>query len=81
MEAGETSAGKTGVSSGFHSPKEKNDSFFDEWVKKQYSDPEQRKDYMKKHYIPDVNFAFTNFDKFFTERKNLLFAALKKELM
>lgn len=61
--------------------KEKKDSFFDEWVKKQYSDPEQRKDYMKKHYIPDVNFAFTNFDKFFTERKNLLFAALKKELM
>ena len=61
--------------------KEKKDSFFDEWVKKQYPDPEQRKDYMKKHYIPDVDFAFTNFDKFFTERKNLLFAALKKQLM
>lgn len=61
--------------------KEKNAHFFDEWVGEQYPDPDQRKDYMKKHYIPDVDFAFTNFEEFFTEREKLLCAALKEELM
>lgn len=61
--------------------KEKNAHFFDEWIKKQYPDSEQRKDYMKKHYIPDIDFAFINFEEFFTEREKLLCAALKKELM
>lgn len=61
--------------------KEKNARFFDEWIGEQYPDQDQRKDYMKKHYIPDVDFALTNFEEFFTEREKLLCAALKKELM
>lgn len=61
--------------------KEKNARFFKDWVEEQYPDSEQRKDYMKKHYIPDVDFVFLNFEKFFTERENLLCDALKKELM
>lgn len=61
--------------------KEKNARFFEDWIGERYPDPDQRKDYMKKHYIPDVDFAFTNFEEFFTEREKLLCAALKKELM
>ena len=60
---------------------EKNSSFFEDWMDENYSNPEQRKDYMKKHYIPDVDFAFTNFEEFFTEREKLLTDALKKYLM
>lgn len=61
--------------------KEKNASFFDEWIMEKFPDPDQRKDYMQKHYIPDVDFSITNFEDFFTEREKMLFAALKKELM
>lgn len=61
--------------------KEKNASSFEAWIVEQYSDTDQRMDYMKKHYIPDVDFAFENFEEFFTEREKLLCTALKKELM
>ena len=61
--------------------KEKNDSYFEDWMNEEYSDDDQRKDYMKKHYIPDVDFAFSNFVEFYQEREKLLRAALKKELL
>ncbi len=61
--------------------KEKNASLFDEWIMDQFPDPNQRKDYMQKHYIPDVDFSIKNFEEFFTEREKMLCAALKKELM
>lgn len=61
--------------------KEKNAHFFNEWIMEQSPDPDQRKDYMQKHYIPSVNFSVTNFEEFFTEREKMLCAALKKELM
>jgi len=61
--------------------KEKSAIFFDKWIMQQFPDLNQRKDYMQKHYIPDVDFSITNFEEFFTEREKMLCAALKKELM
>ncbi|WP_336595101.1 DUF262 domain-containing protein [Bacteroides acidifaciens] len=60
--------------------KEKNDREFEEWMDSNYSNQSKRKDYMEKHYIPDVSFSFDNFEDFFTEREQLLVAALRKEL-
>ena len=59
---------------------EKKATPFKEWIEKTYPDVETRKDYMKKNYIPDVNFEFTNFEEFFTAREDMIFEALKKEL-
>ncbi len=61
--------------------KEKNASFFDKWIEEEYPDEDERRDYMKKNYIPDVDYSFTNFEEFFTARKELILKALKKELM
>lgn len=60
---------------------EKKAKAFEEWMDEHYADVEQRKDYMKKNYIPDVDFALTNFEEFFAAREELITAALKKELM
>lgn len=60
---------------------EKSARYFDEWMEEQFPDPGQRKDYMQKHLIPDVDFSIRNFKEFFTEREKLLCNALKKELM
>lgn len=61
--------------------REKSEELFADWITAQYPNEDQRKDYRKKNYIPDVDPAFENFEEFFTEREKLLCAALKKELM
>lgn len=61
--------------------REKSEELFADWIAAQYPNEDQRKDYRKKNYIPEVNLAFENFEEFFTEREKLLCAALKKELM
>lgn len=60
---------------------EKSARYFDEWIEEQYPDMDQRKDYMRKNYIPDVDFSIQNFEEFFIEREKMLCTALKKELM
>lgn len=60
---------------------EKNNKDFDEWLKETFTNPEQLKAYKEKHYIPDVDLSFGNFESFLEERKKLIVAALKKELM
>lgn len=60
---------------------EKNATPFKQWIEMTYPDELNRRDYMKKNYIPDVDFSFTNFEEFFTEREKLIVEALKKELM
>lgn len=61
--------------------KEKSDKDFEEWLKENYGDAGKLKDYKEKHYIPDVDLKFTNFEEFFNEREKLLTAKLKEELM
>lgn len=51
---------------------EKSDTDFKEWLFKTYPNEEDRKDYMKKHYIPDVNLSFENFEEFINKRKRLM---------
>lgn len=60
--------------------KEKLDKDFKEWLFKKYPDEQARKDYMKKHYIPDIDLSFDNFEEFISERKKLMFEKLKSIL-
>ena len=60
--------------------KEKSDMDFKEWLFKEYPDEHARKDYMKKHYIPDIDLSFNNFEEFISERKKLIFDKLKSIL-
>ena len=46
-----------------------------------FTSPDQLKAYKEKHYIPDVDLSFGNFEEFLMEREKLIVAALKKELM
>jgi hypothetical protein len=50
---------------------------FQDWLKKYCSKEGERKEYMKKHFIPDnVSLEFDNFVEFFNERKKLLLRKL-----
>ena len=60
---------------------EKNNKDFDEWLEETYSDTAELKAYKEKHFIPDVDLSFTNFDEFLEEREKLIVKALRKELM
>lgn len=60
---------------------EKNNKDFDEWLKESFTNPDQLKAYKEKHYIPDVDLSFGNFESFLEAREKLIVAALKKELM
>ena len=52
-----------------------------EWMGSTYADPTKRSAYMEKHFIPNVDFGFDNFEEFFTKREALLFNELKKCLL
>lgn len=60
---------------------EKKDKDFDEWLGQAFSGPEQLKAYKEKHFIPDVDLGFGNFEEFLGAREELITKALKKELM
>ena len=59
----------------------KSDVPFKQWIEEKYSDTEERKAYMKNHYIPDVNFEFSNFEEFFKLREQMIFEKLKEILL
>ena len=59
---------------------EKNNKDFDEWLNEAFPNPEQLKDYKKKHFIPDIDLSFENFEEFLEKREELIIQALKKEL-
>lgn len=61
--------------------KEKRDTFFDKWLQNTFKNPIALKDYKYKHFIPDVNLEFTNFEEFLDKRENLLREKLQSELM
>ncbi len=59
---------------------EKSNTDFENWLKSTFRPPEQRREYMKKHLIPDVDLSLANFREFFEERKSLMKKELKRIL-
>ena len=51
---------------------EKSGKDFKEWLYETYPNKTDRKDYMRKHYIPDVDLSLQNFEEFLKEREKLL---------
>lgn len=59
---------------------QKSNKPFDEWIVNTFPDSVRRKDYMSKHYIPDLDLNMKNFEVFIIERKVLMFNTLKSIL-
>lgn len=59
---------------------EKSDMDFKTWLERTYRNPADRKDFMKKHYIPDIDLSFDNFENFIKGREELMFDAYKSIL-
>jgi len=60
---------------------EKSAKDFAQWLKETYKSEDERKDFMKKNYIPQgVSLDFSNFDEFLVKRKELLRAKFKEVL-
>lgn len=53
---------------------EKSNQEFKDWFFNKCPDEQKRRDYMEKHYIPDVDLNLENFEEFITERKKLMAA-------
>lgn len=51
---------------------EKSNKDFKQWLEETKSDPQARREYMEKHYIPDVDLSMDNFDNFIAERTKLM---------
>ena len=51
---------------------EKSNTEFEVWIDKTFPEESQRKEYMNKNYIPDVDFSFENFEEFLIQRKDLM---------
>lgn len=51
---------------------EKSNTEFEVWIDKTFSEESQRKEYMNKNYIPDVDFSIENFEEFLIQRKELM---------
>ncbi|MBW2319889.1 MAG: DUF262 domain-containing protein [Deltaproteobacteria bacterium] len=60
---------------------EKQDMDFHEWLDKICRNETDRKEYMDKHFIPDVDISFDNFIEFFEEREKLIIAQLRSILL
>ena len=59
---------------------EKSDKFFDEWLDEKYPDATERKDYVQRNCIPDIDLSFGNFKEFIQKREELLRQKLKENL-
>lgn len=59
---------------------EKLDMDFKEWLYKMHPNKKVRKEYMIRHYIPEIDLSFDNFENFIHERKELMYAKLKSIL-
>lgn len=59
---------------------EKSNIDFKEWLELDYPNKEERKDYMKKHFIPDVDLDFENFKEFIIKREEILLNEFKSIL-
>lgn len=59
---------------------EKSGKEFGEWLAQAYPEKADRRDYMKKNYIPDVDLSLENFDQFIERREELLVDAFRRML-
>lgn len=59
---------------------EKGATDFKEWLKKSCAFVEERKDYIRRHYIPDIDLSLDNFREFIEGRKALIREELRKRL-
>ena len=60
---------------------EKSNTDFKAWLEQTYPSEEERKDYMKKHFIPqDIDLSFGNFKEFFEKRNKLILQEFKEIL-
>ena len=58
----------------------KQDKPLEQWVKENCKNESDRKDFLKRHLIPDVDLSLENFGNFYEERKKLLIGELKNIL-
>jgi len=56
---------------------EKSGKEFKDWIKENHPVEAERKEYMKRHYIPDVDLSLENFIEFVDERKKLIVSSFK----
>ncbi len=56
----------------------KNNLPLKDWIEKSFSNALDKRDFMRKHYIPDTDLAIVNFNKFFKKREENLFNAFKE---
>jgi len=59
---------------------EKSGTDFGIWIKEKYPNKDDRKIYMQRNYIPDIDLSLGNFKEFIEEREKLLVSAFKKLL-
>jgi hypothetical protein len=60
---------------------EKSNIDFEIWLKQTFPNEDERKEYMKKHFIPQkIDLSFENFKEFFEERNKLILQQFKKKL-
>lgn len=59
---------------------EKSGKDFNVWIEEKYPNKKDRKAYMERNYIPDIDLSLENFPEFIEEREKLIVSAFKKLL-
>ncbi len=61
---------------------EKSNTGFEDWLNEEYTDEMERKEYMKKNFIPtNIDLSFDNLEEFFIKRGRILVKELRDKLM
>jgi hypothetical protein len=60
---------------------EKSDTPFEDWLKSAYADKGKRAAYCERNMIPECSYKLKDFGEFFTQRRELIRAALTKRLI
>lgn len=59
---------------------EKNNKDFDEWFDEKYRTAEEKSEQRSKHYMPNIEYTYSNFTEFTSKRRELLKIKLKELL-
>jgi len=60
---------------------EKSGKDFSDWIAEEYPDPDERRDYLRKHYIPDISLTLQDFIRVFELREDRILEQLHDMLM